>query len=53
MKNSTTERDPIIRMRDVSVSFGSRRVLDSVSLDVQHGEILVFWVAAAPAKQLC
>jgi phospholipid/cholesterol/gamma-HCH transport system ATP-binding protein len=50
MKNSTTEPDPIIRMRDVSVSFGSRRVLDSVSLDIYRGEILVLLGGSGSGK---
>jgi phospholipid/cholesterol/gamma-HCH transport system ATP-binding protein len=34
--------DAIIRVRDVSVQFGSTKVLDELSLDVKRGEILGF-----------
>jgi len=34
--------NPIIRVRDVSVQFGSTRVLDGLDLDVKQGEILGF-----------
>lgn len=34
--------DPIIRVRDVSVQFGTTKVLDELSLDVKRGEILGF-----------
>ena len=34
--------DPIIRVRDISVQFGSTKVLDGLDLDVKRGEILGF-----------
>lgn len=34
--------DPIIRVRDVTVQFGTTRVLNGLDLDVQRGEILGF-----------
>src|ERR1700744_1158474 len=34
--------DAIIRVRDISVQFGSTRVLDGLDLDVKRGEILGF-----------
>ncbi|MGO3933939.1 ABC transporter ATP-binding protein [Rhodopseudomonas pseudopalustris] len=34
--------EPIIRVRDVTVQFGATKVLDSLDLDVQRGEILGF-----------
>ena len=34
--------DAIIRVRDVSVQFGSTKVLDGLDLDVKRGEILGF-----------
>lgn len=49
MKNSA-QLDPIIRLRDVTVSYGSRRVLDSVSLDVHRGEILVLLGGSGSGK---
>ena len=50
MKTSSEQLDPVIRMRDVSVSFGSRRVLDSVILDVYRGEILVLLGGSGSGK---
>src|SRR6478609_2584970 len=35
-------QDAIIRARDVTVQFGTTRVLDGLSLDVKRGEILGF-----------
>src|SRR5258708_40246457 len=34
--------DDIIRVRDITVQFGSTRVLDRLNLDVKRGEILGF-----------
>jgi len=34
--------DPIIRVRDITVQFGSTRVLNGLDLDVKRGEILGF-----------
>ncbi len=34
--------DPIIRVRDVTVQFGSTKVLDGLNLDIKRGEILGF-----------
>ena len=34
--------DAIIRVRDISVQFGPRKVLDRLNLDVRRGEILGF-----------
>ena len=34
--------EPIIKVRDVTVQFGATKVLDSLDLDVQRGEILGF-----------
>jgi phospholipid/cholesterol/gamma-HCH transport system ATP-binding protein len=39
---SQAPSEAIIRVRDVTVEFGSRRVLDGVDLDVKRGEILGF-----------
>ena len=47
---SNEQLEPIIRMRDVSVSYGSRRVLDNVSLDINHGEILVLLGGSGSGK---
>ena len=35
-------QNAIIRVRDISVQFGSTKVLDGLNLDVQRGEILGF-----------
>ena len=32
---------PIISVRDLTVSYGGRRVLNGVNLDIQHGEVMV------------
>lgn len=42
--------DPMISMRDVSMSYGSRRVLDRVDLDVHRGEILVLLGGSGSGK---
>ena len=34
--------DAIIRVRDISVQFGSTKILDGLNLDVKRGEILGF-----------
>lgn len=44
--------DAIIRVRDLSVSFGRRRVLDSLDLDVGRGEILGFVGASGAGKSV-
>jgi phospholipid/cholesterol/gamma-HCH transport system ATP-binding protein len=45
--NGTT---PAISIRDVSVSFGDRRVLDHIDLDVHRGEILVLLGGSGSGK---
>ena len=42
--------DPVISMRNVSMSYGSRRVLDGVDLDVYRGEILVLLGGSGSGK---
>jgi phospholipid/cholesterol/gamma-HCH transport system ATP-binding protein len=42
--------DPVISLRDVSVSYGSRRVLERVGLDVYRGEILVLLGGSGSGK---
>jgi phospholipid/cholesterol/gamma-HCH transport system ATP-binding protein len=42
--------DALIRMRDVSVCFGSKRVLESIDLDVYRGEILVLLGGSGSGK---
>ncbi len=41
---------PVISIRNVSVSYGSSRVLDSVNLDAYHGEILVLLGGSGSGK---
>ena len=50
MSTSSTQRDAIIRMQDVTVSYGSRPVLDNVSLDIYRGEILVLLGGSGSGK---
>ena len=42
--------EPVISIRDVSMSYGSRRVLDRVDLDVYRGEILVLLGGSGSGK---
>ena len=44
--------DAIIRVRDLTVQFGSRRVLDGLNLDVKRGEILGFVGASGAGKSV-
>jgi len=50
MMTKDMSADPVIRLRDVSVAFGSKRVLDSVTLDVYRGEILVLLGGSGSGK---
>jgi phospholipid/cholesterol/gamma-HCH transport system ATP-binding protein len=42
--------EPIISVRDVSVSYGTHRVLDRVSLEVRRGEVIVLLGASGSGK---
>lgn len=44
--------EPIIRVRDLTVAFGSRHVLDGLNLDVARGEILGFVGASGAGKSV-
>jgi len=44
------DADPMISLRDVSMSYGSRRVLDRVDLDVHRSEILVLLGGSGSGK---
>jgi phospholipid/cholesterol/gamma-HCH transport system ATP-binding protein len=44
--------DAIIRVRDLTVAFGSRKVLDGLNLDVARGEILGFVGASGAGKSV-
>jgi phospholipid/cholesterol/gamma-HCH transport system ATP-binding protein len=44
--------EPIIRVREVSVRFGSRMVLDRLALDIGRGEILGFVGASGAGKSV-
>jgi phospholipid/cholesterol/gamma-HCH transport system ATP-binding protein len=52
MTNSTAVKtgDAVISIRGVSMSYGARRVLDSVDLDVYRGEILVLLGGSGSGK---
>ncbi|HEY8332215.1 MAG TPA: ABC transporter ATP-binding protein [Tardiphaga sp.] len=47
-----TTSDAIIRVRDLRVDFGPRRVLDGLNLDVGRGEILGFVGASGAGKSV-
>jgi phospholipid/cholesterol/gamma-HCH transport system ATP-binding protein len=42
--------DPIISVRDVSVSYGRHRVLDGINLDVKRGEVMVLLGGSGAGK---
>ena len=44
--------EAIIRVRDLTVAFGSRKVLDGLNLDVARGEILGFVGASGAGKSV-
>ncbi|MFC5990433.1 ABC transporter ATP-binding protein [Limoniibacter endophyticus] len=46
------DRDVILKVRDVSVSFGPKAVLDHLSLDIYRGEILGFVGASGAGKSV-
>ena len=52
MTNSDAARagDPVISIRGVSMSYGARKVLDRVDLDVHRGEILVLLGGSGSGK---
>ncbi|MDB5620234.1 ABC transporter ATP-binding protein [Tardiphaga sp.] len=45
-------KDPIIRVRDLTVAFGERRVLKGLDLEVSRGEILGFVGASGAGKSV-
>lgn len=45
-----TAGDPVISIRGVSMSYGARRVLDGVDLDIYRGEILVLLGGSGSGK---
>jgi phospholipid/cholesterol/gamma-HCH transport system ATP-binding protein len=42
--------DPIISVRDVSVTYGQHRVLDGINLDVKRGEVMVLLGGSGAGK---
>ena len=50
MTSTTDTRDAAISIRGVSMSYGGRRVLDGVDLDVRRGEILVLLGGSGSGK---
>ncbi|KTQ95186.1 iron ABC transporter ATP-binding protein [Aureimonas ureilytica] len=51
-KHRKTDHDVIIRATDVTVRFGSKTILDGLSLDVRRGEILGFVGASGTGKSV-
>ena len=51
-KSAEADRYPIIRVRDVVVSFGDHTVLNGLDLDVKKGEILGFVGASGGGKSV-
>ncbi|MGM4887922.1 ABC transporter ATP-binding protein [Tardiphaga sp. 20_F10_N6_6] len=49
---ASTSADAIISVRDLTVAFGSRRVLDGLNLNVTRGEILGFVGASGAGKSV-
>jgi phospholipid/cholesterol/gamma-HCH transport system ATP-binding protein len=49
---SALSNEPAIRVRDLTVGFGDRIILDGLSLDVQRGEILGFVGASGGGKSV-
>jgi phospholipid/cholesterol/gamma-HCH transport system ATP-binding protein len=49
---ASTSADAIISVRDLTVAFGSRRVLDGLNLNVARGEILGFVGASGAGKSV-
>jgi phospholipid/cholesterol/gamma-HCH transport system ATP-binding protein len=50
MITSNGHADAVIRVRDVSVSFGLKRVLENINLDVYQGEVLVLLGGSGSGK---
>lgn len=46
------DHDPVIRVRDLTVGFGERIILDGLSLDVRRGEILGFVGGSGTGKSV-
>ena len=47
---SSSEQEPIISMRSVTASYGARRILNGVDLDIYRGEILVLLGGSGSGK---
>lgn len=41
----------MIRVENVSKSFGSKKALHQISFEIKEGEILVFWALLVQVKQ--
>src|ERR1044071_1994385 len=48
----TSDRDVILEVRDLTVGFGSKIVLDNLNLDIYRGEILGFVGASGTGKSV-
>ncbi|MEX0956239.1 MAG: ABC transporter ATP-binding protein [Rhizobiaceae bacterium] len=51
-ESGVTDRDPLISVRNVTVGFGDKLVLEDLSLDVYRGEILGFVGASGAGKSV-
>jgi ABC-type glutathione transport system ATPase component len=40
-----------LQVKDLRVSYGPKRAVDGVSLDINEGEIFGLWVRTEPARQ--
>ncbi|MGF9567357.1 ABC transporter ATP-binding protein [Neorhizobium sp. JUb45] len=49
---ATSDRDVILEVRDLTVGFGSKIVLDNLNLDIYRGEILGFVGASGTGKSV-
>ncbi len=47
---NTAVSDPIVRVRDLVVHYGARRILDTVSLDIRRGEVMVVMGGSGSGK---
>ncbi len=50
--NAAADHDVVLSVRDVTVAFGERTVLENLSLDVRRGEILGFVGASGAGKSV-
>jgi phospholipid/cholesterol/gamma-HCH transport system ATP-binding protein len=51
-QGETLEREPIVRVRDLHVGFGAKKVLDGLDLDVMPGEVTGFVGGSGQGKSV-